>query len=131
MYVYYIAYATCHKTSQYGYDHQTLHVGNPLPAFGGNGRSTAQEYLITPGTWQWGNQRLALGFLWTWRGPKRGTTWVTKHIELDCQQRKWFMVLYNTLDFRLKTQDNVPELAGLVHTKTYTPLVSHTMDEVA
>ena len=40
-----------------------------------------------------------------------------------------YTVIY-TLDFRLKTQNNVPELAGLVHNKTYKQLVSHIMDQV-
>jgi len=119
------------------HDRQTLHVGNPLPAFGGNGRSTAQEYLITPRTWQH-------GFSWKWDWPKKVADqdesklfciWhiVTKNIELDYQQ--WevyggYSIQLYTLDFRLKTQNNVPELAGLVHNKTYKPLVSHIMDQV-
>lgn len=58
---------------------------------------------------------------------------VTINIELDCQQ--WevyagYSIQLYTLDFRLKTLNNVPELAGLVHNKTYKPLVSHIMDQV-
>ena len=116
IYIYVYIYCICNISQDITtrqHDRQTLHVGNPLPAFGGNGRSTAQEYLITPRTWQH-------GFSWKWDWPKKVPDqdvsisfciWhiVTINIELDCQQWEVYggysIQLYIHLIFgsRLKT----------------------------
>ena len=128
----YSAYATYHKTSKHDNTiaKRSMWVTpcRPLVAM------AAAQLKST-----WSHQGLdSMGFLGNGIGQKRWSGRiklilhkyiyiVTKNIELDCQQ--WevyggYSIQLYTLDFRLKTQNNVPELAGLVRNKTYKPLVS-------